>query len=372
MSISRGNEVKQVSAPKNRRPYQKVADQIEERIHRGQYAPKQMLPSIKELSVEMKRNHLTVRRALLELQRKGLVEIRPRVGTFVTGDLKRTDFLRYALIFPDYFSLDTHTAVAGAFMSGAYAWCNSERHAVQTFFFHRLQFQQELKAPLLEGQFHGVCVVGRALRREDMQFLDEHGIANVQCGYEALQEGRGGSVSLDILAGMNQAVEHLRWLGHERICFLNYQSKSENLFDQKIREVVFNHRLGRLGDALIHVNNPSVIPHWEEVEKVFDRKPRMTAVVASDEFLVSALEQSCEHHGLSIPEDISVVGLQDLFPFYRRIPLTVVYGPEDFRQLVGRAFKLLDALVAGDEKVERHQSYRAPLKMKASTARPRP
>jgi GntR family transcriptional regulator len=66
-------------------PWQQLADLLRARIQGGELAPGDRLPSIVTLSQEYDLAPVTVRKAITQLQREGLVESRTGWGTFVTG-----------------------------------------------------------------------------------------------------------------------------------------------------------------------------------------------------------------------------------------------------------------------------------------------
>jgi GntR family transcriptional regulator len=63
--------------------YQQLAQQIREGIARGQLAPEDRLPSIRQMSQDIVVNPNTVARTYTELEREGVVVSRPGLGVFV-------------------------------------------------------------------------------------------------------------------------------------------------------------------------------------------------------------------------------------------------------------------------------------------------
>lgn len=66
-----------------RKRYPEIADDLRIRITSGKLTPGQQLPAQPELQAEYKASLMTIRRALDELVREGLVEARDKVGVFV-------------------------------------------------------------------------------------------------------------------------------------------------------------------------------------------------------------------------------------------------------------------------------------------------
>ena len=67
------------------RLYEQIVEQIEERVLRGDLKPGDQLPSERELAEQFQVSRTAVREAMKALREKGLVEVHPGRGTFVTG-----------------------------------------------------------------------------------------------------------------------------------------------------------------------------------------------------------------------------------------------------------------------------------------------
>ena len=71
--------------------YQQIYDEIKYAIDNGVYAPGDKIPTETELSTKYAVSRITVRRAVEELCKEGLVVRHPGKGTFVTGVVMRND-----------------------------------------------------------------------------------------------------------------------------------------------------------------------------------------------------------------------------------------------------------------------------------------
>ncbi len=72
--------------------YYQIADELEEKIQSGNYLPREKLPSENELVGIFQTSRLTIRRALSELERKGLIYRLHGIGTFVSPAPKLNTF----------------------------------------------------------------------------------------------------------------------------------------------------------------------------------------------------------------------------------------------------------------------------------------
>ena len=79
-------KLEQYAAIQSERLYEKIVDQIEGRILAGELQPGDHLPSERELAEQFRVSRTAVREAVKTLAEKGLVQVRPGRGTFVTND----------------------------------------------------------------------------------------------------------------------------------------------------------------------------------------------------------------------------------------------------------------------------------------------
>lgn len=72
--------------PSSRVPiYQQLVQQVRAGVARGDLAPEQRLPSVRQLSRDLVINPNTVARAYTELEREGMLHTRPGLGVFVAA-----------------------------------------------------------------------------------------------------------------------------------------------------------------------------------------------------------------------------------------------------------------------------------------------
>jgi LacI family transcriptional regulator len=140
--------------------------------------------------------------------------------------------------------------------------------------------------------------------------------------------GKGVSnVKVDYGAGIGQAVEHLSSLGHRRIAFI---SGPDLLASARERRDAFLRRLDDTGsgpprEILIEEGNHRVDGGLEAMRRLLDREPRPTAVIASNDLTAIGAMRAIRQCGLRVPEDISVVGFDDIqMAEFTEPPLTTV------------------------------------------------
>lgn len=75
--------------------YEQISERIKEKIFKGDLAPGDMLPSIRELAQDLKISVITTKRAYFELEQQKLITTRPGRGTFVADyDLREMEKLK--------------------------------------------------------------------------------------------------------------------------------------------------------------------------------------------------------------------------------------------------------------------------------------
>lgn len=79
-------------------PYRQVVYAATKAVVSGELEPGTPFPSVRELSVALKINPNTAQKVIAELVRDGLIEVRPGVGTFVTGGRRATAAERRELL----------------------------------------------------------------------------------------------------------------------------------------------------------------------------------------------------------------------------------------------------------------------------------
>lgn len=77
-----------LQSPDNRPLYVQIMDEVRRGLVRGTLTPGDALPSVRELASDLQVNPRTVSQAYAELEREGVVRVRPGKGTFVAPDVR--------------------------------------------------------------------------------------------------------------------------------------------------------------------------------------------------------------------------------------------------------------------------------------------
>lgn len=207
--------------------------------------------------------------------------------------------------------------------------------------------EQRARAVLLVGAGETSPNYKERLRQYE-EYLAAVGTRLILCGRGPVRGVPGVlSVTYDNAAGTRAATEHLISLGHQRILYLGAAANHSTAEDRLRGYLQALEGAGIAADPGLYPET-SFEPH--RCRAALETEPvsgaGFTAVVAArDEIAVQAL-QSFKQRGIRIPEDMSVVGFDDM-PFMADLtpPLTTVRAP--YRELGRRAGGLIEVLPTG-------------------------
>ncbi|MGH2856752.1 MAG: LacI family DNA-binding transcriptional regulator, partial [Solirubrobacteraceae bacterium] len=121
------------------------------------------------------------------------------------------------------------------------------------------------------------------------------------------------SVTGDDHAGIGLAVRHLAGLGHRRIAYVGgTRTFSTGLFRYQAFVSWIQSEGLELDPALIEIAPRfSQEPGREACMAILERARDVTAVVAGNDLMALGCYRALGHHGLRVPEDVSVTGYND-------------------------------------------------------------
>jgi LacI family transcriptional regulator len=149
------------------------------------------------------------------------------------------------------------------------------------------------------------------------------------------------NIRIDYALGISQAVEHLLELGHRRIAFI---SGPGELKSARIRRLAFLQALkerGITGDPCwMETGNHRIDGGFRAMDGILNGEGLPTAVLCSNDLTAIGALRAIRRHNLRVPEDVSVVGFDDIsLAEFTEPPLTTVRLPR--RELAGKAFEAL-------------------------------
>ena len=175
------------------------------------------------------------------------------------------------------------------------------------------------------------------------------------------------SVTIDNVNAARDATRHLVDLGHRRIGYIGNQFGLQADTDRfaGYRQVLEEADIGFQPELVTHGDGkPEGGMHG--MERLLALPERPTAVFCYDDMGAIGAMRAAREHGMRVPDDLSIVGLDDLFlASYTDPPLTTIQQPKEY---MGRlaAEILLDLLSGG--KPQSHVTLPGKLIVRQSTA----
>ena len=229
-----------------------------------------------------------------------------------------------------------------------------------------MDFQQEQKYDtyLLEHGFCGAFVLGLSLHDPWMKQIKATTMPTVLFDNIIDRNPNVAYLATDSYEGIHMAVEHLVSLGHQKIGFMNgcldslVSDQRQEAFEDAMKEfgLPLNEKLMARDDFVSETAKYHIPGFLEE---------GVTAILCGNDLLARGVLDCCKEAGYRVPEDISVIGFDDI-PIAETTepPLTTIAQQ---RNALGRcAYTILNSLV---NHVSISKSLLRPrLVMRASTA----
>jgi LacI family transcriptional regulator len=314
-------------------------------------------------------SQITVRRALQDLSREGVLERRRAVGSFVRKE-KKGPVSSVGVFIPAWDS--TFTAGMLAHWSRLLQISKRKFHIYYT---HGSDTTADAYAQLQSTpQNEGIILFGNSPQatRELYKALHDREFRVVAVD-SWVRDLKVPYLGVDNALGIRMSLEHLTGLGHRRIALLvnepqDIESVVERIraFRQITKEMNIDSRILECGitttgkplASMIRTNNESLL------NELWASNWRPTAFMAVSDLGAWALLRWCAQQGISVPGQVSVMGFDDDRPSkYMNPALTTTAQPQE--AMARRALEILDT---GLENV--HELLPPNLVLRESTAPP--
>lgn len=216
-------------------------------------------------------------------------------------------------------------------------------------------------ALLKEGKVDGMIVYSPYYEETSLDKLKQQNY-NIVClsGYPKTK--KIDFVDGDNYGGISLAVEHLVRLGHKRIAFIKGSDHLSNSID---RERAFRDCMKKLE---LQINEDYIIkgdfsPYvaFESTKSLFELAVPPTAIIAANDKMAIAAVDSLRSLGLKVPEDVAVVGFDDIdMTSFVHPSITTIRQP--LYEMGSRACEVLLEKIKGKYKDEIIQEY-LPMKL---------
>lgn len=186
------------------------------------------------------------------------------------------------------------------------------------------QTQEKYDTYMLKNGFSGAFLVGFALHDDWMAQLASTTIPTALFDNYILKNPNVGYVGTDNFEGIDCAVDHLYQLGHRKIAFLN-GSLYSMVSDQ--RQLAFTESMNARG---LTVDEDMQVYGYYVADSAKYHVPAFlsrgaTAIMCGNDLIASGVITECVRRGFRVPEDISVIGFDDIpISAHLNPPLTTV------------------------------------------------
>ncbi len=221
---------------------------------------------------------------------------------------------------------------------------------------------------LLERGAEALILVGDNHRPRLHEMLAQSGVPCV-CTYVSNPGGSHPTVGFDNAAAAAKLVQHLVHLGHRNICVISGITKDNDRTTERlegIRSELHRHGID-LRDSMIAERPYSISDGRKACALLLARnQPTPTAIVCGNDVLAQGALVECQSRGLGVPDDISIVGFDNLeFSMHANPPLTTIDVPSEDMGLTA-ASQILRSL--NGEPVSLHNMVQVELILRESSA----
>jgi DNA-binding LacI/PurR family transcriptional regulator len=211
--------------------------------------------------------------------------------------------------------------------------CNTQYDQVRT---------KSILRKLLESDVRGVAIMTSSIDRNMTTELIAAGIGVVFCNLSPVEK-LVSNISIDYQRGISQAIEHVVELGHRRAAVIAGPDDNRTAITIKNRLVAGLKERALIPFPVISTNY-RIDAGASAVRAILSEPEKPTVIFCGSDLIAMGAMSALEQAGIEIPDDISVIGIDDIsFAFLARPPLTTIRVP---RERVGAvAFEALDKML---------------------------
>ena len=329
--------------------YFQLQNWLIEQIEQGVFKPDDKIPTEEELSKVAGLARATIRQAVQNLVNTGYLLRKRRLGTFVIkrekGTKKKTII---GVILPDI-----RRGCAAELARGAEDEAAQNKHSIILCNTDDLFVKADLHSDrLIEHAVSGVIFVPTAASAEKNRLILEkfarHNISVVLAD-RIIPNFDIDYITTDNFQGAYDLTKHLINKGHERIAIILSTIFSTEL--QRLegyRKALCDHNIP-IDDSLIFAkegpfNEKHYLPY---VNRILAQADNFTAIFAGHDRIAYLIYSVAEEMGLSIPEDFSLVGYDDL-PFTQTHPVSLTTIHQPIYEMGKESMKLIIAKIHGE------------------------
>jgi DNA-binding LacI/PurR family transcriptional regulator len=236
--------------------------------------------------------------------------------------------------------------------------CNTEYDPQRT---------QSVLRKLIESDVRGVAVMTASLGRKMASELTAKGVGVVFCNLGPAEK-LVSNISIDYQRGISQAIEHAIKLGHRRAAVI--AGPEDNGAAITIKHALVDGLKAR------NLHPPRVLHSTSRVDAgalavraLLAEAEMPTVIFCGSDLIAMGAMSALEEAGVKVPEDVSVIGIDDIsFAFLARPPLTTISVPRE--RLGMLAFESLEKMLKLKRRKGAEYYLETELLVRKSTAPP--
>jgi DNA-binding LacI/PurR family transcriptional regulator len=218
---------------------------------------------------------------------------------------------------------------------------------------------------LRESDVRGAAIVTSTVDRSTVSELTDTGIPVVLCNSDPA--GRFVSnICIDYGPGLQKAIQHIVELGHHSAAVI--AGPGGNRTAVTIKNALVTGLTARgLKPVCVLESNYRVDAGASAVREVLSGAQLPTVLFCGNDLIAMGAMSALEESGVRVPEDVSVIGIDDIFfAFLARPPLTTIRVPRE--QLGIKAFEALERMLKLKRRKGSNYTLETDLVVRRSTA----
>jgi LacI family transcriptional regulator len=224
---------------------------------------------------------------------------------------------------------------------------------------------QSVIRKLVESDARGVAIMTSSIDDSATTPLTESGIGVVFCNLCSPSK-LVSNITINYRRGVLQAIEHVASLGHRRAAVIAGPDSNRTAMNIRLALVAgLKHR--GMAPSPVTSCDYRVDAGASAVREILSARDIPTVIFCGSDLIAMGAMSALEEAGVKIPEDVSIVGIDDIsFAFLARPPLTTIGVPRE--QLGRTAFEALDKMLRLKRRSGTEYGIETNLVIRSSTA----
>jgi LacI family transcriptional regulator len=217
----------------------------------------------------------------------------------------------------------------------------------------------------VESDARGVAIMTSSIDDSATTPLTESGIGVVFCNLCSPSK-LVSNITINYRRGVLQAIEHVASLGHRRAAVIAGPDSNRTAMNIRLALVAgLKHR--GMAPSPVTSCDYRVDAGASAVREILSARDIPTVIFCGSDLIAMGAMSALEEAGVKIPEDVSIVGIDDIsFAFLARPPLTTIGVPRE--QLGRTAFEALDKMLRLKRRSGTEYGIETNLVIRSSTA----